>query len=82
MVKVISCPQCGQRLCKAEAGTNIVEVMCPKCKAIFAGKDEMLTLTHTATSREVFATGALKAAEYLAKKKAGRYDMSDMINGR
>ncbi len=38
MVKVISCPQCGQRLCKAEAGTNIVEVMCPKCKAIFAGK--------------------------------------------
>lgn len=51
-------------------------------EVLFAGKDEMITLTHTATSREIFANGALKAAHYLASKPAGRYDMSDLINGR
>ena len=51
-------------------------------EVLFAGKDEMITLTHTATSREIFANGALKAANYLAGKGAGRYDMSDLINGR
>ena len=51
-------------------------------EVLFAGKDEMITLTHTATSREIFANGALKAAHYLAGKGAGRYDMSDLINGR
>lgn len=51
-------------------------------EVIFAGKDEMISLTHTATSREIFANGALKAAAYLSGKRAGRYDMSDLINGR
>ncbi len=51
-------------------------------EVIFAGNNEMVSLTHTATSREVFATGALRAAIYLAPKSAGLYDMSDLINGR
>lgn len=46
---------------------------------LFAGKDETVTLSHKATSREVFATGALKAAEYLPTKSAGLYDMNDLL---
>ena len=51
-------------------------------EVIFAGNNEMISLTHTATSREIFANGALKAATYLAPKGAGLYNMSDLINGR
>lgn len=48
--------------------------------AIFAGKDEIVTISHTATSREVFAEGALRAAAYLATKSAGFYNMTDLIH--
>ena len=51
-------------------------------KVIFAGKNETVVLSHSATDRGVFAEGALKAALYLSKKKNGLFDMSDMINGR
>lgn len=51
-------------------------------EVIFAGNNEIISLAHTATSREIFATGALRAAIYLAKKDVGLYDMSDLINGR
>lgn len=51
-------------------------------EVLFAGNNELITLTHTATSREIFATGALRAAIYLAGKDAGYYDMSDLIHGR
>ncbi|MBE6596591.1 MAG: 4-hydroxy-tetrahydrodipicolinate reductase [Ruminococcaceae bacterium] len=49
-------------------------------EVIYAGNNEIISLSHTATSREVFATGALKAAEYLSKKKVGLFNMSDVIN--
>ena len=49
---------------------------------IFAGNSETITLSHQATDRAVFASGAVKAAEYIAKKSAGLYDMSDVINGK
>lgn len=49
---------------------------------LFAGANEMIELSHTATSREVFADGALKAAIYLAGKPAGLYSMTDLIQGR
>ena len=47
---------------------------------LFAGKDETITLSHQATSREVFATGALKAAEYMVGKGAGLYNMNDLLS--
>ena len=47
---------------------------------IFAGKDEVIEINHIATSREVFATGAVKAAKFLAGKPAGFYDMNDILN--
>lgn len=47
---------------------------------IFAGNKEIITLSHHAESREIFAVGALRAAQYLAKvKDAGFYTMKDVI---
>ena len=46
---------------------------------IFAGTDEVITFSHTAYSRAVFAKGAVSAAVFLAGKPAGFYDMSNVI---
>lgn len=46
---------------------------------IFAGTDEVITFSHGAYSRAVFAKGAVQAAKFLAGKPAGRYDMSAVI---
>lgn len=49
---------------------------------IFAGRDEVITLSHAAASKEVFAVGAVNAAVYMAGKPAGLYDMGDMLKDR
>ncbi len=41
---------------------------------------ERLELTHRAQSRELFASGALRAARFLAGKKAGRYGLADVLS--
>lgn len=46
---------------------------------IFAGPDEVIEITHTAYSKEVFARGALKAARFLADKEPGLYSMEDLL---
>ena len=46
---------------------------------IFAGHDEIITLSHQATSKEVFAVGAIKAALFMKEKPAGIYDMNNII---
>lgn len=46
---------------------------------IFAGEKEIITLSHHAESREIFANGAIKAAKYLINQKPGFYTMKDMI---
>ncbi|MBQ8172249.1 MAG: 4-hydroxy-tetrahydrodipicolinate reductase [Oscillospiraceae bacterium] len=46
---------------------------------IFAGHDEVITLSHSAQSKEVFAVGSVNAAVFLAGKPAGLYAMSDLI---
>ena len=46
---------------------------------IFAGHDEVITLSHHASSREVFAIGAVKAALFMKGKSAGLYNMNDML---
>ena len=45
----------------------------------FGGIGERLEITHTATSRDTFAHGALKAAIWLANQPAGRYTMADVL---
>ena len=47
---------------------------------IFAGTDEVITLSHRAYSKAVFARGAVQAAVFLNGKKPGMYSMSDVIN--
>lgn len=49
-------------------------------EVLFAGKDEIITLSHSATSREIFAAGALRAAHFLMGKSAGMYSMDDVVN--
>ena len=46
---------------------------------IFAGNDEIITVSHTALSKKVFAEGSLKAAEFIADMPAGLYDMNSVI---
>lgn len=46
---------------------------------IFAGADEVITFSHRAYSKGVFAKGAIQAAKFMAGKPAGLYDMSDVI---
>lgn len=49
-------------------------------KVIFAGKDEVITLKHSAASKKIFATGAINAALFLSGRAPGIYDMSDLVN--
>ncbi len=47
---------------------------------IFAGRDEVITLSHSAASKEVFAVGSVNAAVYLSECSAGLYDMASLLN--
>jgi 4-hydroxy-tetrahydrodipicolinate reductase len=44
------------------------------------GNGERLELTHRATNRDLFATGALRAARFLTGKRPGRYSLSDVLS--
>lgn len=46
---------------------------------IFAGHDEIIRISHSARSKELFATGAVNAAKFIVGKPAGMYDMSAML---
>lgn len=66
---------------KAEIGMSAIRggTIVGEHDIIFAGHDEVITLSHSAQSREVFASGAVNAAVYLCGKPAGLYAMSDLI---
>jgi 4-hydroxy-tetrahydrodipicolinate reductase len=46
---------------------------------VFATDGERIELGHRAEHRGIFATGAVKAAFWLAGKPAGRYTMADVL---
>ncbi len=48
-------------------------------EVMFLGEDEQIVFRHEATSKNVFAKGALEAAKFLKGKPAGMYDMQDVI---
>ena len=48
----------------------------------FAGTGERIELTHRASSRDTFAKGALRAADWLIGKPAGWYEMRDVLGLR
>ncbi len=47
---------------------------------IFAGHDEVVTLSHQSQSKELFATGAINAAIFIVGKPSGMYNMSQMLS--
>lgn len=47
---------------------------------IFAGRDEIITLSHSARSKEIFAVGAVNAAVFMSGKDSGMYSMKDLID--
>jgi 4-hydroxy-tetrahydrodipicolinate reductase len=49
---------------------------------LFAGIGERVELTHKASSRATFASGALRAAKFLSAKNAGLFDMQDVLGLR
>ncbi len=46
---------------------------------IFAGCDEVIEVKHQATSKEVFAVGAVRAAIFMQGKNPGMYNMTDLV---
>ncbi len=48
---------------------------------IFAGNDEIIEINHSAMSKDIFGTGALRAAKFLYNKSPGLYSMNDLIGG-
>ena len=59
----------------AVRGGNIVG----EHEVLFAGHDEIVTLSHSARSKEVFAVGAVNAALFMVGKPAGLYTMADLV---
>ena len=49
-------------------------------EVLFAGPDEVISLSHSAQSRDVFAQGAVRAAKFLSKKSVGFYSMDDLFS--
>lgn len=45
----------------------------------FLGNGERIELTHKASSRDAFASGALKAAKFIVRKRAGLYNMRQVL---
>ena len=46
---------------------------------LFCGRDEIITLSHSARSKEIFAVGAVNAALFVADKPHGLYNMGDIV---
>jgi 4-hydroxy-tetrahydrodipicolinate reductase len=49
---------------------------------LFAGPGERLEIKHQAHSRSAFASGAVRAAKWIAGKEPGIYSMADVLNSR
>ncbi|NLN47493.1 MAG: 4-hydroxy-tetrahydrodipicolinate reductase, partial [Clostridiaceae bacterium] len=50
-------------------------------EVLFAGPDEVVKISHSISSRDMFAKGALAAARFMNDKKTGWYSMADLIQG-
>jgi len=46
---------------------------------VFAARGERVELTHRAASRETFANGALRAAQWIVQQSPGLYDMQNVL---
>lgn len=66
---------------KSEIGIHAVRggTIVGEHEVMFAGEDEIITISHSARSKRVFATGAIRAAKFLSGKAAGKYEMQDLL---
>ena len=66
---------------KTEIGIHAVRggTIVGEHEVMFAGEDEVITITHSAQSKRVFAVGAIRAAKFLKGKVAGRYEMKHLL---
>lgn len=71
-----------QKRQKSEIGIHSVRggTIVGEHEVIFAGKDEVITISHSAASRNVFAEGAIRAAQFMVGKCPGLYNMNDIID--
>lgn len=51
-------------------------------EVLFCGPEEVVTISHSAGSRGVFADGAVQAALFLDGREPGYYTMTDMLRGK
>lgn len=67
---------------KTEIGIHAVRggTIVGEHEVMFAGEDEILTISHSARSKRIFAAGAVRAAKFLKGKPAGKYEMKDLLN--
>ena len=49
---------------------------------LFAGQGERIELTHRASNRQIYSTGAIRAARWIMDQSAGVYDMQDVLGFR
>lgn len=49
-------------------------------EVLFAGRDEIIEIKHSANSKEIFAIGAVSAAQFMVGKPAGLYDMNALLS--
>lgn len=73
--------QVREKRTKKEIGISAVRggTIVGEHEVIFAGTDELIEIKHTAYSKAIFAKGSIQAAKFLAGKKPGMYDMSQVI---
>ena len=66
---------------KTEIGIHAVRggTIVGEHEVMFAGEDEIITITHSARSKRVFAVGAIRAAKFLKGKAAGMYEMKHLL---
>ena len=66
---------------KSEIGIHSVRggTIVGEHEVIFAGNNEVITLSHSAQSKELFAVGAVNAAVFMSGKGPGLYDMSALV---
>lgn len=48
-------------------------------EVLYCGEDEVITIKHSAHSKKIFASGAIKAAAWLLSMPNGYYDMEDVL---
>jgi 4-hydroxy-tetrahydrodipicolinate reductase len=49
-------------------------------RVVFYGEDEVIEFAHSAASRQIFVTGAVRAARFAGGKGPGLYTMQDVLS--